>query len=70
MPSIPSLLKNLFPSVFGPPLKKYYSNISPPQQVPSAGVSLPLEQIKIDTSWQVTSSETSLVNGSGTPGKE
>jgi hypothetical protein len=70
MPSLPSLLKNLIPSIFGPPSKKYYSNISPPQQVPSSGGSVPLERIKIDTSWQVTSSQTNLVNESDTPEKK
>lgn len=69
MPSLPSLLKNLFPSIFGPPSNKYYSNISPPPQVQSSDGSIPLDRIKIDASWQVTSSQTNLVCGPGTPRK-
>lgn len=61
MPALPSLLKNIFPSIFGEPSKKYYSNISPPQQFPSSDVSVPLDRIKVDASWQVTSSQTKLV---------
>ncbi|KAJ5161210.1 hypothetical protein N7492_006602 [Penicillium capsulatum] len=65
MPCLPSLLRNLFPSVFGPPSDKYYNNITPPQHGESSRFSVPLDRIKKDTTWQVTSSETNLVHGPG-----
>ncbi|KAJ5628174.1 hypothetical protein N7490_010402 [Penicillium lividum] len=61
MPSLPSLLKNIFPSVFGLP-SSYYNNIRPPQSHEHSGWSIPLDRIQKDTSWQVTSSETQLVH--------
>lgn len=62
MPCLPSLLRHLFPSVFGPPSDKYYNNITPPQQGEGSRGSVPLDRIKKDTTWQVTNSETNLVD--------
>jgi hypothetical protein len=65
MPAIPSLLKHLFPSLFGIP-SSYYNNITPPQHVQNSGGSVPLDRIQKDTTWQVSSSETHLVHASTT----
>ncbi|RMJ27245.1 hypothetical protein PHISP_01897 [Aspergillus sp. HF37] len=75
MPFVPSLLKHLLPSVFGEPTNnpKYYNNITPSnryynsvsanQAEPQPG-QVPLDRIKMETTWHVSSSETNLVDGS------
>ncbi|KAF3391414.1 hypothetical protein F1880_007957, partial [Penicillium rolfsii] len=69
MPSLPSLLKNLFPSIFGPPSNENYSNVSPPPQFQFSNDSIPLDQIrgriKSDLPRQVSNSQTSLIYGPG-----
>ncbi|KAJ6007265.1 hypothetical protein N7540_011241 [Penicillium herquei] len=64
MPCIPSLLKNLFPSVFGVP-SSYYDD---PRKHQNSDQSVPLERIKKGAAWHASSSETHLVNES-IPGK-
>lgn len=62
MPCLPVLLRYTFPSIFGEPADNYsyYSNITANRY--KSG-SLPLDGIKKDTSFQVTSSsETDLIN--------
>jgi hypothetical protein len=79
MPFIPSLLKHVLPSVFGEPTNnlKYYNNITPSNryynsvsanQAGSQPGHVPLDGIKMETTWHVSSSETNLVEGSGFQG--
>ncbi|KAJ5658259.1 uncharacterized protein N7484_001908 [Penicillium longicatenatum] len=60
MPALPSLLKHLFPSIFGQPSSYHNDNKSPQYNQHSDG-SMPLGRIQKDTSWQVSTSETQLV---------
>lgn len=58
MPFAASLLKHKFPSVFGSPTNRYYNSITPSRPWPGP---VPLSGIKKDTTWDVSYSETNLV---------